>query len=129
MPDCPRTFSVDVDLADHILANHGRGGATSGNKIPRPTIKANASPSLWADFVACFNQYCSRLGFGTDKIKVHELVECIPEECYSTLARQHPDEQLYNLPFAEALVAAKEAVVSLQPRSMIGSQLVFVALY
>ena len=81
--DCPRTFSVDIDLGDHVLAHHGRGGATSGNKIPRPSVKANASPSLWADFAcfARFNQYCSRLEFGTDKIKVHELVECLPEEC------------------------------------------------
>ena len=91
-PDCPRTFSIDNNLADHVLAHHGRGGATSSNKIPRPTIKANASPSLWADFVARFNQYCSRLGFGMDKIKVHKLVECIPKECYSALAHQYPDK-------------------------------------
>ena len=87
---------ADHVLVNHVLVNHGRGGAISGNKIPRPTIKANASLSLWADFVARFNQYCSRLGFAT----AYKLVECIPEDCYSTLARQFPNERVYDMPFA-----------------------------
>ena len=114
---------VKVELADHILATHGRGNAASGNKIPRPTIPADALPSVWADFAARFRRYCSRLEYTTDSVKVHELVECIPGKCYTTLARQYPNKAVYELTFANALAAAKEAVVSRQPRSMIRSQL------
>ena len=69
-----------------------------------------------------FAKFCSRLNYTSDEAKVHELLECIPPECFSTLSRQHA-EGLYELPFAEAIAAAKEVVVPPQPTSVIRSKL------
>ena len=123
MANCAQTFNVNAHMADHVLAAHSRGNAPTNNKIPCPTIAINTSPSVWADFTARFGRYCSCLDYTTDLVKEHELVICIPGDCYSTLAWQYTDGALYSLPFADALAAAKEAVVSPQPRSMIHSQL------
>ena len=67
-----------------------------------------------------FARFCSRLHYMTDNEKTHELLECIPPECYSALSRQHADN-LNKLPFDA--VRRCSTLFFPQPTSMIRSQL------
>ena len=95
MRDCQRSINLEEDLADHINEAHSRGGATTAPSkaapLPCSTIAVGATPSAWADFMTRFPGFCSRLHYTTDNEKTHELLECIPPECYSALSRQHAD--------------------------------------
>ena len=73
---CQRVFQSELEFGDHILARHRpAGAAAAAPKIARPSVEAEATPASWANFIAKFDQYCSRAGYRTNREKVSELAD------------------------------------------------------